>query len=133
MPYNHSSGDKAVALMASTLVVLGGATSCLFIVLVGGLDFWTGLLACGSCFAFIVWLLWMLSIRDTENRVATKLGWTFWKRRRRRSVQWAMQKKKADTPISPPPAPPTAESVRDIADTGNTWVPSGNAPRRRGR
>lgn len=128
---NHSNGNKAVSLLATCLVVLGGAVTCAVIVLSvdaerrqSSLQWTLGVMG------GIIVLLWLFRDRPPENQAKAVWGWLGRKRRRRiayraRAMLPASQRSGAT------PGPPTVESVRDIAAGTNTWVPASTCPPKR--
>src|SRR5438132_4251345 len=128
---NHSGGNRAVALLATCCVVLGGAVTCAAIAVTADPQRpGSALLTAGGVVLGIGVLLWILRERPPENRA--RMTWAWLARRRKRKVTWRVQPK---TPIERPVlplAPPTAESVREITGGQSTWVPSSTIPPRRG-
>jgi hypothetical protein len=128
----HNSGNKAVTLLATCLVVLGGAVTCAVIGLSAefGMDKqrswrWAGVTTGGT-----IVLLWLLRERPQENRA--KVRWAWLGRKRRRTVVYRAQPRVPPGQRSPaPPAPRTAESIRSLTAGASTWVPVKTAPAER--
>ncbi|MFN0052157.1 MAG: hypothetical protein ACKV0T_08195 [Planctomycetales bacterium] len=116
----------AVALLATCVVVVGGAFTCVMIGLASGEELPRSLGFAGGCFAGIVLVLWLL--RDRKATSSTRMNWG-WLGRRRRKVEFrvALRPRPDDQP-SRPLSPPTAESIRELGGGINTWVPSQTAP-----
>ncbi|HEY3968448.1 MAG TPA: hypothetical protein VGM05_28125 [Planctomycetaceae bacterium] len=129
---NHNSGNKAVTLLATCLVVLGGAITCAAIGLSAesGLQKKSSLQWTGATTGGIIVLLWLLRDRPRENQA--RAIWAWLGRKRRRTVVYRAQPKlPAGQRSTAPPAPPTAESVRSITAGTNKWVPVSTAPPKR--
>ena len=126
---NRERGDKAVALLATCLVVLGGAIASGFVLLSTGNDAQNSVWMWAGSFAGIVVILWLIRERSERgDRDSAARAW-FWSRkansdelpvivRRREPVSQADQ--------APSPTPPTVERVREITEihNQNTWVPA---------
>ena len=120
--HNRHGAGKAVALLATGFVVLAGAVACVFVGVSTGEDQGRALSIAGLCFVGIVLLLWFLGERQPKNRLAE--GWSWLSRRRRKKVEYHLTPRpRLGTPDCPP-APPTAETVREVRGGINTWVPS---------
>src|SRR5689334_21982723 len=117
---NHESGNRAVALLATCLVVLGGADTCATVTLVSDPEHpGLALARAGGVVAGIVALLWLLRERPRENRAKSIWGWLG--RRRRRKVEFRVKAKLPPAQRSPaPPGPPTAESIRALSGGTST-------------
>ncbi|MGQ0636964.1 MAG: hypothetical protein ACT4QC_20335 [Planctomycetaceae bacterium] len=111
---------KAVALLATCMVVLGGALTCTFIAMMGSADQGRALMTAAACFVGIVLLLWLLRDRAPENQAATRWSWLGY-RRRKIEYQVKLKRPPAGTGHN---APPTAETVRGLTGGLNTWVPA---------
>ena len=116
-----------MALMATCLVVLGGALTCTAIAIAADPEnprptlYWAG-----GAIAGIVFLLWLLRERPRENRSRVLWGWLG---RRRKRVAYFLRPKLPPTERAPPPqGPPTVESIRAFSAGTSTWVPSSTAP-----
>jgi hypothetical protein len=119
---DHAPTGKAVSLLATCVVVLGGVATCVFIAIFSGEATHRPLMIAGACFLGIVLLLRLLSDRRPTNHQATRWGWL--SRRRRRTVEYRLPTRlRATAPPSRPQAPPSVETVRDLAGGLNTWVP----------
>jgi hypothetical protein len=129
---NHNSGNKAVTLLATCVVVLGGAITCAAIGLAAesGLQKKSSLLWTAATTAGIVVLLWLLRDRPRENRAKVLWGWLA-RKRRRRVVYRAQARVPRGQHSSVPLSPPTAESIRSISAGANTWVPVSTDPPKR--
>src|SRR5579862_7602780 len=124
---DNNRGNNAVTLLATCLVVLGGAVTCVVISLASETIpqkkelLQRAVLATGG----IIVLLWLLRDRAPENQ--SKLRWS-WLARRRRKVAYRAKRRLPEGQRAPaPPGPPTAESIRSITAGQNTWVPSSTA------
>lgn len=121
------SADRAVAFLATCVVMLGGGATCVFVILTSTKDPLLPLLICGAVLMTSMFPIWLL--RDKPVRQKTMNAAWYWFRRsiandrtadyepRRRRRRRAKERH----------APPTIETVRDLAEGGNTWVPSGNS------
>jgi hypothetical protein len=121
---NHESGNKAVTLLATCFVVLGGAISLTAIVVATNpqhLD--VALTAVGGAISGIVILLWLVRARPPESRARVMWGWLA--RRRKRRVAYHVKPRVPPGERTPAPAgPPTANSIREITGRSSTWVPA---------
>ena len=132
MPFSHDhrNSNKAVALLATCLVVLMGAFTCAAIALVADPQKpLPTLIQAGATVVGIVFLLWILRERPAENRA--KIIWSWLGRRRKRKVAFRAQARlNPSQRAAASPAPPTAETIRALTGGTSTWVPSANAPPR---
>jgi len=121
---NHDGGNKAVALLATCFVVLGGAISCTAIAVAADpLHPESTLVPVGAVVLGIVFLLWIL--RDRPPECGSRINWNWLARRTKRRVAYKMQPKVPPSErASAPPGPPTAESIRAITGRQSTWVPA---------
>ena len=129
---NNKAGNKAVTLLATCLVVLGGAITCAAIGLSAesALHKKSSLQWTGATTGAIIVLLWLLRDRPQENHAKAVWGWLG--RKRRRKVIYRAEARLPPGQRAPTtPAPPTAESIRSITAGANTWVPSSTAPPKR--
>jgi len=126
MRFQHdpSRGRRAVAILATCFVVLGGAAACAAIAM--SADFAhpeSSLLPIGGIVAGMLFLLWLLRDPPAVNHV--KSGWSWLSRRRRRRVPYHVHPRLPPSERSPAPAgPPTAETIRQITGRQSTWVPA---------
>ncbi|MSR60744.1 MAG: hypothetical protein EXS05_24410 [Planctomycetaceae bacterium] len=122
-PRERYGAGKAVALLATCFVVVGGAFTCVVISLSAGEESRRPLWLAAAFFAGIVALLWLLRDRKPENRFAVRWDWLA--RRRRRKIEYRLSHRpRGDSQPAVPNAPPTAESVRQLTGGINTWVPA---------
>jgi hypothetical protein len=124
---NRQRGNRAVALLASCFVVLGGGASCTVIALSADLDRpEAALFPIAGVMAGTLLLLWLVREEPAVNRL--KIGWGWLSRVRKRRVPYRVRARvPAHERVSSPPAPPTVESIRQITgrlDTARpaTWV-----------
>lgn len=127
---NHESGNRAVALLATCLVVVGGAATCVMVVVASDPEHpRSTLTTIGAVVAGAVVLLWLLRDKPPENRARSIWGWLG--RRRRRKVAYRVRAKlPPNQRSSTPPAPPTAESIRAVTGGTSTWVPAAGTQHR---
>jgi hypothetical protein len=120
---NHESGNKAVTLLATCFVVLGGAVTCTAIAITTDpAHLEMALIPVGGAVASIVILLWILRERPAESGARAKWGWLG---RRRRKVPYHVRPRVPKNERAPAPSgPPTADSIREITGRRSTWVPS---------
>jgi len=126
---HHESGNRAVALLATCLVVLGGAVTCATVTLVSDPEHpLSALGTAGGVVAGIALLLWLLRDKPRENRAKTIWGWLG--RRRRRKIEYRVRAKLPPAQRSPAPSGPlTAESIRALTGGTSTWVPAVAPPK----
>jgi hypothetical protein len=124
---NRQRGNRAVALLAACFVVLGGGASCTLIALsadVGQPE--AVIFPIAGVMTGTLILLWLVREEPAVNRLKT--GWSWLSGRRKRRVAYRVRARVPAHERYPcPPAPPTAESIRQITgrpDNGRngTWV-----------
>jgi hypothetical protein len=120
---NHESGNKAVTLLATCFVVLGGAASCAAIAVAADPQHLeAALVPVGGVVLGIVTLLWILRARPPESQARVMWGWLA---RRKRKVAYHVKPRVPPAERAAPPAgPPTADSIREITGRPSTWVPT---------
>jgi hypothetical protein len=123
----RNGAKRAVALLATCLVVLMGSLGCATIVVASGTDLVGPLVITVGCFLAISFLLWLIRDCRPDNMAAIRWGWLG---RRRRRVEYRLMAR----PVSPERpvhrnSEPTAESVRALRGGINTWVPIQDASR----
>lgn len=126
-PERNYGARRAVALLATCLVVLMGALGCAVIIVTSRTDPTEPLIATGCCFLAIGFVLWLIRDCHPGNMAAIRWGWLG---RRRRRIAYKLMAR----PVSPERpihlnSEPTAESVRALAGGINTWVPTQGASR----
>lgn len=120
----HDSGNRAVALLASCLVVLGGAVSCTAIAVAAEPEHVEStLIPVGGVVLGMIILLWLLRDRPPERHPWANWNWMTG-RDKRRVVYRVKPKVPPSQRVTTPPAPPTAESIREITGRQSTWVPA---------
>lgn len=126
---NHDRGKRAVALLATCVVVLGGAATCAAILLIGERDrqqstWLSNVSIIGACIV----VFWLLRVHPPENRA--KASWSWLGRKRRRKIVYRAEARLAPSQRSSagPPAPPTVESIRALTGRTTTWVPAATVP-----
>jgi di/tricarboxylate transporter len=115
-------GRTAAGLLATGLVLLGGITSCAAIVLSFSQNATRGLLFVAAIFFAAAFAAFVLS--DRRAGPAQLMAALFKPRKRPDEVRYRVRRRKrrgAAEPIQPP----TAETVRDLTDSPNAWVPTG--------
>src|SRR5262245_41097932 len=126
MRFQHdpSRGRRAVAILATCFVVLGGAAACVAIAMSANFSHpESSLLPIAGIVAGMLVLLWLLREAPAVNHV--KSGWSWLSRRRRRRVPYYVHPRLPPSERSPAPAgPPTAESIRQITGRQSTWTPA---------
>jgi hypothetical protein len=122
--HDHSRGRRAVAILATCFVVLGGAAACAAIAM--SADFAhpeAALLPIAGIVAGMLILVWLLREPPAVNHL--KNGWTWLSQRRRHRVAYHVKPRLPPSQRSPAPSgPPTAESIRQITGRQGTWVPT---------
>ncbi|HVW02864.1 MAG TPA: hypothetical protein VHB77_21070 [Planctomycetaceae bacterium] len=117
-----------MAVLATTWVVLGGLAACAGMIFAFNPNPDTPLLwlvvGTGLGIGFLAWLLRERPAYDHRR------GWFWFLKRRPKKIPYQLKRRENTPPPSdePPPQPPTVERLRELADLGNTWVPSTLAP-----
>ena len=125
---DHNSGNKAVTLLATCFVVVGGALTCGFIALSGDPEHPGAALGNAAAWtAGIVFVLWILRERPRENRAKAMWAWLTRRGKRKVSLRIGPRVPRSQAP-SAPLAPPSAESIRQLTGGTSTWVPSQTRP-----
>jgi hypothetical protein len=125
------SDRRAATLLATAVVLLGGLSCCIAILLVFAEGRAVPLtIAIGSTIALMI-LIWAIRER-TESRQKHWFAWVFHRGARPARVVYEARK------LSPEPhcganSPPTLEQVRELKENVNTWVPSNAHLSRPGR
>jgi hypothetical protein len=122
--HDHSRGNRAVALLATCFVVLGGAAACAAIAMSADLEHpEAAFVPIAGILAGMLILLWLLREPPAVNHL--KNGWTWLSQRRRHRVTYHVKPRLPPSQRSPAPSgPPTAESIRQITGRPGTWVPT---------
>jgi hypothetical protein len=126
----RNNGNKAVALLATCLVVLGGAITFCVIALSNEsrLQQQNALGIAGVTTLGIVLILWLLRDRSGASNLSLVIAWLSRKPKKRVAYKAKLQR-----PVAPNPtggnAPPSAESVRSINAGKNVWNPAPAATR----
>ena len=112
--------QKAVTLLATTFVLLGGMAALSFMIVTATddpLPKLVGLAAGTGGFALLLWLL-----RDRQPGTTARWQFTWLRRKTTSAPMWraAFRRPKPEAP----PTPPTAEKVRELSQNTSTWVPS---------
>jgi hypothetical protein len=122
--HDHSRGKRAVAILATCFVVLGGAAACAAIAMSVDLAHpEAALLPIAAIVAGMVILVWLLREPPAVNHL--KSSWTWLSRRHKKRVPYYVKPRLPPGERSPAPSgPPTAESIRQITGRQSTWVPA---------
>lgn len=119
-------GRRAVALLASCFVCLGGAFACTVIGLGAGQPVEAALLGGAGGLTTFVLIVWFLQAPTTYS--VTTAAWSWLARRHRRRVEYHLRPRQNLPPVRAP-APPTVEHVRELSQGLHTWVPSNDRSR----
>ena len=126
MQFQHdpSRGRRAVAILATCFVVLGGAAACAAIAMSTDLAHpEAALMPIAGIVGGMLILVWLLREPPAVNHLKNR--WTWLTRRRKRRVPYYVKPRLPPSKRSPvPPAPPTAESIRQITGRQSTWMPA---------
>ena len=126
MQFQHdpSRGRRAVAILATCFVVLGGAAACAAIAMSTDLAHpEAALLPIAGIVGGMLILVWLLREPPAVNHLKNR--WTWLMRRRKRRVPYHVKPRLPPSERSPvPPTPPTAESIRQITGRQSTWMPA---------
>lgn len=128
---NKEPGRHAVALLATCCVVAGGVISCAFVVLGSGATPRQAIGVCAGCFGAVIFLLWLLRDKPPVNPTAAQYSWFRRNWKAKKEVEYEPRRRKTREAPPPAPAPPTVESIRELANNVNTWVPSAGARSKR--
>lgn len=125
---HHYHGGKAVAWLATSVVLLLGVGTCTFIILVFSESPVPFLLAtAGGILGFFA-LLWLLGDKQPRDLMQQRYGWLKGTGSYSKSVRYRFGRKNRAECESDPDAiqPPTADTIRRIRDESGltTWVPS---------
>jgi len=120
------SANQAVAWLATTFVISAGVI-CMCVIILLFSDSPKKILAYsagGLC--LFLFLLWLLRDRKKEGLLEHRYGgFAGWGRNKKKKVKVRIKRASRDAALDEyPNGPPTAERVRDIIDSKNTWVPS---------
>ncbi len=128
---NSENGRVAATLLATSLVILSGASASAFIVLTAAeratwRDWvvWAGIF--GGVLGFLVWMR-----RPTDEPIGP--WWQFWRRSRPPVDAAASYEPQYRTPARrTAPTPPSLEKVRELSEQSAAvlWVPRGSTPPR---
>jgi len=118
--------QKAVTLLATTFVLLGGMVALTFMILTATDDPLPKLVGLAAGMGGFALLLWLLRDRQPGSGGRWNLSWL--RRKTTSAAAWraAFRRPKPEAP----PEPPTAEKVRELSQNTSTWVPS-SRPRER--
>lgn len=120
----NETAERAVMVLATAWVLLCGAAASAFLILNGSSTPTQTLLTFGGCAAGGGIVLWLLRDRQPGMPRASIFSWFRRKKEQTSHYKLALRKTARD-PHEPPPAPPTAERVRQLKEEGlGTWVPS---------
>jgi hypothetical protein len=120
---DRSAGGNAVAIFATSFVVIGGAATCIFIGMLSGESPLRLLTITAACFGGILFLLWLLREKQPGNIAAER--WSWLARGQREKVEYRLSPRvpRSERSTAPIP-PPTAESVRELTGGVATWIPA---------
>jgi hypothetical protein len=134
MPQRRNElGEKAVQVLATAFVLLGGILASVFLIVTNSSKPLNTLLAfAGGCLSSGI-VLWLLREPDPLTPRAKRFRW--WRRPKTTFVHYELRVKKTLVQNSEPaPQPPTVEHIRELARDGvNTWIPSPAKPRKNDR
>ncbi|MDB5391384.1 MAG: hypothetical protein JWM11_7030 [Planctomycetaceae bacterium] len=121
-------GEKAVQVLATSFVLLGGALASVFLIVTNsGTPLNTLLVFAGGCLVtgFILWLL-----RDPDPLSPRAKWFHLWRRPKSTTTHYQLRVRKTErSHTESAPKPPTAEQIRELARDGmNTWIPSNGKP-----
>lgn len=114
--------QKAVTLLATTFVLLGGLVATTFIILTATDDPLPKLLGLAGGMGVFALLLWLL--RDRKPGSSARWDWTWLRRKSPSAPAWRAAFRRPHSNASAAPQPPTVEDVRELSQNVNTWVPT---------
>lgn len=122
-PRRNDLGDKAVQVLATTFVLLGGVTASIFLIVVNSSTPMQTLLAfAAGCLGAAI-LLFIL--RDPDPSLPKRRWFGRFRRKKTTVIHYELRLRTNALSQDPPPSPPTAERIRELAEESqNTWVPS---------
>ena len=122
--HDQNSGREATALLASSVVVIGG----LFIITLMGLAFANDPaqpLRLGAAYVFgIVLLFWLLRSRPQNESRIRNLVWMYLKKSDEAAIRYEPKRRRTREKQSESNDPPTAETIQELRGGLHTWVPS---------
>ena len=124
-------GRQAVIWLATTIVIVLGASSTAFVVLFATENNTVPLIVWGGCFAAIVLVLLIVNISWEEPVNQLKFWLSYQKRGNAEDEYSAARRRIHAREKYGTNEPPSVESVRDAANHGGAWVPRSSATRRR--
>ncbi len=123
---DRDAGRTATALMATTFVFAGGLIACLCVSVAFADDYLVPVLTCLGTLGTAMMLLWMLRLERAQSRTDRSFLEIF--RRPKEDDELLryqpLRMKRHQPQIYGSNEPPSAESVRELADNARTWVPS---------
>ena len=130
---HDSPGEKAVAWLATCVVLFSGFGICTFIILAFSDSPVPFLLATVAGILGFALLLWLLRDKQPQDGLRQRYGWLGRGRAAHKSLRLRFGRKSKVEGNTQPQAnqPPTAEKVRQIRDESgmSTWVPSDHSRR----
>lgn len=121
------AGDRAVMWLAISAVIVLGCAFCSGLVMVTQPDPTIGLCLIGIVFVTLITMVRKAAEQEKTHVMEEMYGWLKSRWVRPKVVRYAVRKRESTTPAdapAAPPRPPTAEELREIKQTANTWVPS---------
>ncbi len=120
----QNSGRDAVALLATSFVLMLGLVICAFIILAFNTDPTQPLITCAVLFLSSGLLLWLLREKPKNQGLEKKYFWFSRRKRQQEPVYNPVRRKNTSQEQLGTKQPPSAASIRELADGLNTWVPS---------
>jgi hypothetical protein len=123
----NDSGRNAAALLASVLVIVGGLFACVMIALVFAQKPMVPLSACVLYLSTVVLMLWLGRERPRSQGGVGASVFQFLRTRKHEDYvpHYKPRRRRGHVnQVFGTNDPPTAETVREIADTSRNWVPS---------
>lgn len=127
---SNDTGRNAVSLLATSFVFTAGLLACAGIIFAFANDPTRPMVICLSSLLVLGLVLWLL--RDKPESPAPKQfsSWSWRSRRRHPDPFIDYRPRKRRSQAVGTNHPPTAERVRELKQSVNTWVPSGRVPKR---
>jgi len=121
---NHDQGNEAVAMLASTVVVLLGVSICLATIFAFASDPQKPLMFLSGGLFTIFFFVWLLRDRPKRDLSEKKGFWNYLFQKKEPELEYEPTFCKPVIKEIDGQRPPTAESIREIKKNSDYWSPS---------